>query len=77
MLEQWSNTIEARSVDGQLDAEHDVQSNSDFCRNANSSATKSPGAYRLVCVEVLLQLSRDEGRHLVEKLILILQKGGV
>lgn len=52
---------EARSVAKNVDVERDVQSDSGFRNDPDSSETESQGAYLSECWEVLLLLSRGEG----------------
>lgn len=68
MMKQPSNPTEARPLGEQVGVEQDVLSKSVFRYDVGSSATESPGAYLLKCVEVLSQLNRGEGRCLVEEL---------
>lgn len=54
MIEQPSIPTETRSVDEQVDVEHDVHSDSVFRNDTDCIATASQGAYCLLCAEVLL-----------------------
>lgn len=44
VTEQPSNSTEARSIDKQVGIDHDVQSDSDFLHDGDSSATEISGA---------------------------------
>lgn len=66
-------TPEDGSVDERVDVEQEMQSDSVFCHDVDSSVTESPGAYLLECGKVIL-LSRSEGYCFVEKLVQILQR---
>lgn len=54
-MEQSSIPTEAHSVSEQVNAEYDMQSDSVFRHNSDSTATESPGAYLLECSEELEQ----------------------
>lgn len=54
-MDQLSNPTEALPVAGQVDLEHEVDSNSANRYDAYISAADSPEAYFSECAEVLLQ----------------------
>lgn len=54
-MKQSSNLAEARSVDEQVNKEHEVHSGSVFLHDAIRSPTESLGAYILLCTGVFLQ----------------------
>lgn len=68
-MEQPPNSTEARSICEQVHAEHDVQPDPVFRHNDASSATESPEAYWLKCVEEILKIYRCERRCLVNELL--------
>lgn len=74
VLEEKSSPTEARSVEEQVDVEHELQSDAFFCFDADIRSTESPTLYLLACAEVLLHLSLGEGRCFIEKLLSIFQR---
>lgn len=68
-MKKPSYPTEALSVNKQKDVDLEVQLDSVFCPDADSTATMSPEAYLLECAEVSLQLRRGEGRCFVDELL--------
>lgn len=67
-----SNPTEAFHVDKRIDGDHSEEDSS-LSYDTNGSATESMKAHLLQCTEMLLQISRSEGRRFVDDLLLTLQ----
>lgn len=73
-MKKLSSPTEAHSVDLQKDVKHDVQADSVFCHDSDSSAIASSGAYLSDFVKFLLPSSRGKRRCLIDALLPILQR---
>lgn len=72
--EKLSNFTEARPIRRKMYHEPDMQSDFIFRHDSTNRAIALQGEYLLECVKVLLQLSRERGRQLVEGQLSIFQR---
>lgn len=72
-MEHPSSPNEARSVDVQLNGEHDMPTIYVFRTHSDNKATEASGAYLLECVEVFVHFNQGKWRQFVDKLPSIFQ----